>query len=68
MQHIVGEGNMTIFRTKLAGYSIELIRSSSETFTVVYGKQREINLTYDDAAKELGYCILHALQCEGKLD
>ena len=31
-------------------------------------KQIKNNLTYAEAAAELGACIMHAAACEGKLD
>ena len=37
-------------------------------YNVIYGLQEHKQLSYSDAVKELGFCIMHALQCEGKLD
>lgn len=56
------------YSVTIAGYRIELKRKSSNNFSVVYGKQFKDGLTYAEAAKELGACIMHALACEGKLD
>lgn len=55
-------------------YDIKLEQSESidhreaGNFRVTYGKQTLTNLTYRDAAKELGECLMHALACEGLLD
>jgi hypothetical protein len=37
-------------------------------FNVRYGRQYRTELTYGEAAKELGECIMHALACDSKLD
>lgn len=62
----------TLFETKIAGFDIKLTRSEARprgsNYAVSYGKQFNCHLTYEEAAKELGECILHALACEGKLD
>jgi hypothetical protein len=59
---------MIIFKTKLAGYDITLDRKTKNKFTVRYGEQYKDSMGRHGAAKELGQCIFHALQCEGKLD
>lgn len=58
----------TVFETTIAGYDITLIQRGEDVFSVIYGKQRENGLSYAEAAKELGQCIMHALACEGKLE
>lgn len=40
----------------------------SKLFRVTYWKQVKSNLTYAEAAHELGECIFHALACDSKLD
>lgn len=60
--------NEKIFSTTVADMEISLIRKTKKIFVVKYHLQRKICQTYDEAAKELGYCIMHALQCDGKLD
>ncbi len=57
-----------MFSERIAGYNVQLRKRSANNFTVVYGKQTKSSLTYADAAKELGECIMHALALEGKLD
>lgn len=47
---------------------VEQKESKSALLRVTYGKQIKSNLTYAQAAKELGECIFHHLACEGKLD
>jgi len=37
-------------------------------FRVTYGQQVRGNLTYSQAAKELGECLMHAIACTGALD
>ena len=49
-------------------FGIRLIQSGLDRFSVVYGAQCRDNLTYADAAHELGGCIFHALACEGAID
>lgn len=56
------------FQITLAGYPIILKKKSKNLYTVTYGKQVSDPLTYEQASNELGYSILHALSCEGKLD
>ena len=60
--------NEKIFSTTVAGMEISLTRKTKKTFVVEYYLQKEIAYDYNEAAKELGYCIMHALQCDGKLD
>ena len=60
--------NEKIFETTVAGMEISLTRKTKKTFIVQYHLQIEICQDYHEAAEELGYCIMHALQCEGKLD
>lgn len=61
----------TIHSQIIAGYVIELeqlLRPCRETlFAVHYGFQRTEGLTYPNAAKEYGQCIMNALACEGVL-
>lgn len=37
-------------------------------FRVSYGLQVTDDLTYNEAAQEFGYCLFHALACDGQLD
>jgi len=46
---------------------IELHQNSYTQFSVVYGAQVKNNLTYREAAKELGECIMHMAACNGDL-
>ena len=56
------------FRANLAGYDIVLTQTGKDSFGVQYGAQYTYQMPYAEAAKELGYCIFHALRCEGKFD
>ena len=49
---------------------IELCQDKTKKalFTVRYGLQIKTDLTYTEAAKELGQCIFHALSCESVLN
>jgi len=48
--------------------TLEQKDTESALFVVTYGLQRKTNLTYSQAAKELGDCIFHHLACESVLD
>lgn len=53
----------------IAGFKISLSQhKTTKRFKVEYGEQVQSNLSYSDAAKELGYHIMHALACESNLD
>ena len=56
------------FGVDIGGLPIELTQQGRDRFTVIYWKQIKNNLTYAEAAAELGACIMHAAACEGKLD
>jgi hypothetical protein len=58
----------TCFETKSAGYPVKLEQSAGGKFRVTYGQLVSPNLTYEEAANQLGACIMHAAACEGKLD
>ena len=60
--------NEPAFSITLAGFPIELSQNSRGKFTVTYGKQVHKGMTYGQAAKELGVCIMHALACESLID
>jgi hypothetical protein len=49
-----------------AGGYVELWATGA-SFAVVYGLQMKKGLSYAATAKELGECLLHVLQCEGRL-
>lgn len=59
---------ITCFETKIAGFVIRVQQASNKRFIVKYGEQIRTNLTYAQAASELGECIFHALACKGTLD
>lgn len=37
-------------------------------FKVVYGKDEQKNLTYEQAVTAFGRCVFHSLACAGKLN
>ena len=47
---------------------IELRQQGHDRFSVRYGPQLRIGLTYSDAATELGAAIMHNAACNGELD
>jgi hypothetical protein len=60
--------NKTCFEIECAGFEIRLTQQGVDRFTVTYGKQVRDGLCYEEAASELGSCLMHAAACEGKLD
>jgi len=49
-------------------YPVTLLQNSRKSFTVEYGAQVTKDLTYSEAAAELGACLMHAMACAGTLD
>lgn len=47
---------------------IELKQHGRNKFSVRYGLQLKTGLTYSEAARELGACLMHDAACESKLD
>jgi hypothetical protein len=47
---------------------IKLEQQGVNNFKVIYGKQAKRCMSYEDAAAELGECIMHWLACQGLLD
>ena len=48
--------------------SVVLQQAANRSFTVKYGQAVTRGLTYVEAAKEYGECVLHALACAGVVD
>lgn len=48
--------------------TIELRQQGRDRFSVRYGLQLKTGLSYGQAARELGMCIMHMQACEGLLD
>ena len=48
-------------------FPVKAEQTGIDSFTVTYGFQVTKGLSYDDAAKELGYCMFHAFACDGKI-
>ena len=62
-------GRETIFsHTEPGQYPVELVKRNNGTFDVHYGYEHGFELSWEDAARKLGFCIMHALQCNGKTD
>lgn len=51
-----------------AGYGVFIKQTGKDSFTVRYGLQVKRKMTYAEAAKEMGACIMHALACEGDIE
>jgi hypothetical protein len=49
-------------------FGISLYQKGHKNFTVKYGKEVKPNLSYTEAATQFGLSLMHALNCEGKLD
>lgn len=47
---------------------IELRQQGRNRFTVIYGQQVKENLSYNEAATELGAAIMHNAACNAELD
>lgn len=56
------------FWADVDGLPIELTQQGPDNFTVTYWKQVKKRLTYEQAARELGRCLMHAAACAGNLD
>lgn len=57
-----------VFQTTDYDFPITLEQSqATNLFKVTYGQQVTYGLTYEQAAKELGECLLHALTCAGEV-
>lgn len=49
-------------------FGIRLEQDGPDDFRVVYGKQIDERLNYENAAQRLGEAIMHALACDARLD
>lgn len=58
----------TCFETVIAGLPIKLTQQGRDKFTVTYWKQVKKELSYSQAAMELGACIMHAEAINERLD
>jgi len=47
---------------------VTLLQKSKNRFIVKYGQSVSGDLSYEEAAKELGASLMHRAACEGKLD
>lgn len=43
-------------------------KHAADEFAVSYGAQYHAGMTYDEAAAELGACLMHAATCAGLMD
>jgi hypothetical protein len=62
--------NTECHKTIIAGFEIKIeqSRKKGRLFTVTYGAQVKENLTYEEACKNYGSCIFHALSLDYKID
>ena len=63
-----GDKMQEVFKIEIAGNDIVLLQNESDNFTVQYGAEVKSNLDYYQAAKSMGFCIMHALSCDGKIN
>jgi len=56
------------WHTDELAFPIKLDQQGVDRFTVTYGRQIKTGLTYNDAARELGAAIMHALACDDRLN
>lgn len=47
---------------------VQLRQFKNKQFRVTYGQDTRDDLGYRDAAHNLGYCLMHALACAGRID
>lgn len=57
-----------IYNAEGSAYAVTLHQVGFDRFAVVYGQQIKTDLTYTEATKELGACLMHSLACDGRLD
>jgi len=62
------KGRSPCFETEIDHIPIKLTQRGRNSFTVQYYKYVKRKLTYDEAAMELGSCIMHAAACARRLD
>lgn len=58
-----------ITRFDKQGYPIILSQYTNRktSYHIQYGSQEHLRLSFNEAAEQLGYCIMHQLESEGKL-
>jgi len=49
------------------GYPVAL-KQQGKSFIVEYGEHVRRGMSYEEAPKDLGICIMHSLACVGNLD
>lgn len=47
---------------------VTLLRRPKGRYAVLYGLECEECFDYGEAARALGYCLMHAIACTGKLE
>lgn len=50
------------------GFPVRLYQSETGKFSVLYGSEMHDDLSYEDAAREFGLCLFHALACVGRIN
>ena len=50
------------------GFPVRLYQAQNGKFSVRYGAELHDGLSYDEAAREFGLCLLHALACIGRIE
>ncbi len=49
-------------------YAVSIKQTSKKRYTVTYGLQVRTGLSYSEAAKELGLCLMHSMACESLIE
>lgn len=57
-----------IFETTITNDWTIKLEQLGDVFRVHYGESSKYCYSYESAAKELGECIMHSLNCEGKIE
>lgn len=49
-------------------FPVKLEQRASGAFRVTYGAEVKDNLTYSEAAEQMGYCLMHAMACNSLIN
>ena len=50
------------------GFPVRLYQSGTGEFSILYGSELHDGLSYEEAAREFGLCLFHALTCVGRIE
>lgn len=49
-------------------YGVKLMQNEDGTYRIIYGAEQHMHLTYHDACRVLGECLMHAAHCVNGFD